>query len=94
MNDKCMQSDNAASINALLVWRQQIKKHTEILDRISNLFGFDNDVIEHLDWLAELYTRAIAAQCGLDDDVLFNIWLEGFEFNEDEYQLFIKKIGE
>lgn len=94
MNDKCMQSDNAASINALLVWRQQIKKHTEILDRISNLFGSDNDVIEHLDWLAELYTRATAIQCGLDVEVLFSICFEGFEFNENEYQLLIKKLGE
>ena len=84
MNGKNPQSDNAATISALLVWRQQIKKHTEILDRISNLFGSDNDVIEHLDWMAELYTRATAIQCGLDVEVLFSIWLEGFEFNEDE----------
>jgi len=75
-------------------WRINIHKYTNMVDRIGALFGHDNDVVEHMDMLIEMYTRATERAAGLDDGTLIDIWLNDFEFNDTEYNELIKRLGE
>jgi len=75
-------------------WRCTVMDHIRMLDALHALFGSDNVITEHFDTLIELYTDATERAAGLPRGTLIDIWLCGAEFNEEEYQLLIKKIGE
>lgn len=85
---------NLPRVYHIEMWKATVIEHTTMLDKLHELFGSDNIITEHFDTLMELYTDAVERAAGLARGTLIEIWLGGFEFNEEEYQLLIKELGE
>ena len=86
----CNNNDLISKQNIVYKWYLTIQKVSKQQQKIMDLFGYDNDIIECMDELMELYTKSVEAQMLLEDNELMDYWLED-KFSTD-FHTFINQV--